>query len=90
MIIIQPSASRTTNRRAPIPAINRWAIFNRPLTRTQWNRLFGPSRLEGIRHLSDRHFPFSLFDGLDQNPLTYDWDERALGRQPRGPLARSK
>jgi hypothetical protein len=33
MIIIQPSASRTSSLFRPIPAINRWAIFNRPLKR---------------------------------------------------------
>jgi len=31
----QPSASRTSKPSScPIPAINRWAIFTRPLTRT--------------------------------------------------------
>src|SRR5882672_7808961 len=34
----QPSASRTSSRTTPIPAMNRWANFSRPLRRTKGTR----------------------------------------------------
>jgi hypothetical protein len=47
MIIIQPSASRTTNPRAPAPSSKRWATIIRPLCGLI-TLLFGQSRLKLI------------------------------------------
>jgi hypothetical protein len=55
MIVIQPSASRTTNPRAPTPAVNCWATIIRSLCGLI-TLLFGQSQLE----------PISLAPGFSQ------------------------
>src|SRR5437773_2689784 len=45
--LFQPSAARTSSRFRPNPAINRWAIFNRPRNADSAEPIFWATPLEG-------------------------------------------
>src|SRR5213079_381537 len=69
--LFQPSAARTSSRFRPNPAINRWAIFNRPRNADSAEPIFGQRRSLSLPVLTSSPKLKHFHHHIDQ-PLRHD------------------